>query len=94
MDYAGLRAMTKVSTGSKTRGKTKNKGLIEPDSIRPDFLTRFQVEGDVPKAVSPLSVRLPADLDAVVRSLPNRTEWLRDAILEKLQREASETTAA
>ena len=41
-------------------------------------------------AERPLSVRLPVDLDAQVRSLSNRTEWLRDAILEKLQREAEQ----
>lgn len=37
---------------------------------------------------TPLSVRVPVDLDLYVRSLPNRTEWLRQAIAEKRQRES------
>lgn len=28
----------------------------------------------------PLSVRMPVEIDAYVRSLPDRTEWLRKAI--------------
>lgn len=40
-------------------------------------------------AQSPLSVRVPIEIDQYVRSLPNRTEWLRQAILEKKQREDS-----
>ena len=38
-------------------------------------------------AEKPLSVRVPVAIDQYVRSLPNRTEWLREAILEKKQRE-------
>ncbi len=37
--------------------------------------------------VQPLSVRVNAQLDKFVRSLPNRTEWLREAIAEKYERE-------
>jgi hypothetical protein len=55
--------------------------------IRPDFLTRFQQQGDVAMAKQPITVRLPEDIDAIVRALPNRTEWLREAIMEKLDRE-------
>jgi hypothetical protein len=55
--------------------------------VRPDFLTRFQQQGDVPMAKQPITVRLPEDIDEIVRSLPNRTEWLREAIMEKLDRE-------
>lgn len=62
--------------------------------IRGDYLTRFKVQNPVPMAERPLSVRLPLDLDAKVRALPNRTEWLRDAILEKLQREGIEQNPA
>jgi hypothetical protein len=54
---------------------------------RPDFLTRFQQQGDLPIAKQPITVRLPEDIDVIVRSLPNRTEWLREAIVEKLDRE-------
>lgn len=60
--------------------------MAEPP-IRPDFLTRFQQQNDVPMAKTPLSVRMPEDIDAIVRAKPNRTQWLRDAILEKLDRE-------
>lgn len=38
-------------------------------------------------AEQPLSVRVNAELDKFVRSLPNRTEWLREAITEKYNRE-------
>jgi hypothetical protein len=38
-------------------------------------------------AEKPLSVRVSVELDQYVRSLPNRTEWLRAAIREKKQRE-------
>ena len=58
-------------------------------AVRPDFLTRFQVQGDTPMAKSPLSVRMPEDIDAIVRSKPDRTDWLRDAILEKLYAEGN-----
>ncbi len=34
-----------------------------------------------------IGVRLPIELDEYVRSLPNRAEWLREAIAEKKQRE-------
>jgi hypothetical protein len=34
-----------------------------------------------------IGVRLPLRLDAQVRSLPNRTEWLRRVIEEALERE-------
>lgn len=55
--------------------------------IRPDVLTRFQKQNDIPMAKTPLSVRMPEDIDEIVRAKPNRTQWLRDAILEKLDRE-------
>jgi hypothetical protein len=40
-----------------------------------------------PLAVSPIMVRLFADVDTVVRSLPNRSAWLRRVITEAAQRE-------
>lgn len=42
-----------------------------------------------PMAERPICVRLSKIEDAYVRSLPNRTEWLREAIAEKRQREES-----
>lgn len=35
----------------------------------------------------PVSVMLPPELDSWVRSLDNRSEWIRQAILEKYERE-------
>ncbi|PSO67869.1 MAG: hypothetical protein BRC39_00830 [Cyanobacteria bacterium QH_7_48_89] len=37
----------------------------------------------------PVSVMLPPELDNWVRSLSNRSEWIREAIREKHQREAA-----
>ena len=41
-------------------------------------------------AEKPLSVRVEADIDAYVRSLANRTGWLREAIVEKYERDLKE----
>ncbi|MGF1486086.1 MAG: ribbon-helix-helix domain-containing protein [Prochloraceae cyanobacterium] len=54
---------------------------------RKDIETRFKQKGKVAKAQSPISVRLPEDIDKIVRSLPNRSEWIAEAIEEKLARE-------
>ncbi len=35
----------------------------------------------------PLSVMLPPDLDEWVRSLDNRSEWIRQAVVEKYERD-------
>jgi hypothetical protein len=35
----------------------------------------------------PISVKLPTGIDVLVRSLPNRTAWLRRVITEAAQRE-------
>jgi hypothetical protein len=55
--------------------------------VRPDILTRFQQQGTVPMAKNPLTVRVPEDIDELVSSFPDRNQWLREAILEKLDRE-------
>ena len=44
-------------------------------------------------AEKPVAVRLAKELDAYVRSLPNKTEWLREAIAEKYQRDLQEKEA-
>ncbi|MEI2578643.1 hypothetical protein [Scytonema sp. PRP1] len=56
---------------------------------RRDYLTRFQQQGEVAMARNPLSVRMPEDIDAIVRAKGDRTAWLRDAIIEKLWREGN-----
>lgn len=40
-----------------------------------------------PMAKLAIGVKLPIELDEYVRALPNRAEWLREAIAEKRQRE-------
>ena len=55
---------------------------------RRDYETRFKPQyGDKPMARKPVSVLLPIELDEFVRSQPNRTQWLREAIVEKYERE-------
>lgn len=36
-------------------------------------------------AALPLAVRVPVEIDNYVRSLPNRTEWLRKAIARQVE---------
>ena len=55
--------------------------------VRADYLTRFKPDEDKALADAPISVVLTKDLDAYVRGLPNRSEWLRDAIAQKRAKE-------
>ena len=43
--------------------------------------------GEIEMADKPISVRLDAETDRIVRAMPDRTAWLREAIAEKLERE-------
>jgi hypothetical protein len=57
---------------------------------RKDVATRFKSSGiGVKHDTKPISVMLPGDLDAYVRSKPNRSEWLRQIIAEAVEREQS-----
>ena len=49
---------------------------------RATALKNFAIKplGKEPLAESPLSVRVSAELDAIIRSLPNTTKWLREVI--------------
>lgn len=50
--------------------------------------TRFKPQyGDKAMSRKPIGVLLPMELDAFVRSLPNKSEWVRAAIAEKYERE-------
>jgi hypothetical protein len=60
---------------------------MSDEAPRRDYLTRFQQQGEVAMAERPLCVRLPEDIDVLMREKENRTAWLRDAIMEKLWRE-------
>jgi hypothetical protein len=62
---------------------------MSDEAPRRDYLTRFQQQGEVAMAERPLCVRLPEDIDALMRGKENRTAWLRDAIMEKLWREGN-----
>lgn len=55
---------------------------------RPDYETRFKSRGiGTRNGQQPISVMLPVEIDEIVRALPNRSAWIREAIIEKLQRE-------
>jgi hypothetical protein len=56
--------------------------------VRGDYATRFQNLGDAPMG-KPVSVALPADVDAAVRSLSGgaRSDWLRRVICDAARRE-------
>lgn len=47
----------------------------------------MQPTHEEPLAAKSLSVRVSVELDAWVRSLPNRTEWLRKAIADAYEKE-------
>jgi hypothetical protein len=57
----------------------------------PEFLAKkFPPAPDVPAGVAlgtPVCVALPLPVDTAVRSLPNRSEWLRRVITEAAQRD-------
>lgn len=58
------------------------------EKVRADYLTRIKPHAEEPMSRKPVCMTLPMDADEFVRSLPNRAEWLRQAVLEKMQREA------
>lgn len=45
-----------------------------------------------PVAERSICVRLSPELDEYVRSLPNRTEWLRQVIAEAVERDKAENS--
>ncbi len=50
--------------------------------------THFKSEGiGIKNNQRPVSVKLPEDLDKLVKSLPNRSKFIREAIAEKAARE-------
>ncbi len=55
---------------------------------RADYKTRFQGKGlGIKHKQKPVSVMLPQEIDEIVRAMPNRSEFIRQAIIEKLERE-------
>ncbi len=56
--------------------------------VRGDYKTRFKSKGVGTKyKQKPVSVLLPTEIDEVVKAMPNRSEFIRQAVLEKLERE-------
>ncbi|AFZ11501.1 hypothetical protein Cri9333_0551 [Crinalium epipsammum PCC 9333] len=53
----------------------------------PQNLTPFPQKTEKPLAKRPISVKLEADIDELVRSLPDTSTWLRRVITEAAQRE-------
>lgn len=49
------------------------------DQLRPH---QYKAIGEQPLSSRPIQVRLDADVDAVVRALPERSDWLRSVITE------------
>lgn len=50
---------------------------------------QYQPLGKEALSRNPVSVKLPKDLDEYVRSLPNRNQWLIEAVLDKAAKEVS-----
>ena len=48
---------------------------------------RFQPLGDSPLAADAVGVRLPVEVDAAVRAIPDRADWLRRVITEAVVQE-------
>ena len=56
--------------------------------IRGDYKTRFKGKGlGITHKQKPVSVMLPKEMDEIVRAMPNRSEFIRQAIAEKLERD-------
>ncbi len=47
--------------------------------------------GEQPLAKKALATKVPADIDATVRAFPNYSAWVREAIIEKLERQSGST---
>jgi hypothetical protein len=60
--------------------------IVMTEKYKRDLQTGKYVEsGEAEMATRPISVRLPADVDAKIRAMPNRTKFLREAIAKALQ---------
>lgn len=53
-----------------------------------DHLKPYQAHAsENPLAGKPLTIRVPIDVDQAIRSLPNRSAWMRRVLTEAAQRE-------
>ncbi len=56
---------------------------------RADHKTRFKTRGIGTKnKQKPVSVLLPQEIDEIVKAMPNRSEFIRQAVREKLERDS------
>lgn len=56
--------------------------------IMPQKDTQFKGDGiGIPHSIMPISVKYPSNVDLVLRSLSNRSEYIRDAVIKQLQRD-------
>ena len=60
---------------------------MKTESRRGKHLGKIQPIGDRAMSPKPVAVALPVEIDEFVRSLPNRSEWLRKAIADAYERE-------
>lgn len=68
--------------------------MANPKAYNNGIATQFKQRLDVELADKPIPVRLPVDVDAAVRQLPDRSAWLRRVITEAAQRELMQPTKA
>lgn len=54
---------------------------------RPDYKTRWQGQGQDLAKVKPIPVRFPPKVDEKLRSLSNRSEKIRQWVIEGMERE-------
>jgi hypothetical protein len=71
--------------------KTKGSKGGNPNPVKTqEFLAQqYKRQGNIQGklALKTLTVRVPIEIDEAVRSLPNRTEWLRNAIIAAAQKD-------
>jgi hypothetical protein len=72
---------------AKTKGaKGGNPHPVQNERfLEKQFKRQGVIEGDL--SPKPLSVRLPRELDDVVRPLPDRAEWIRKAIIAAAEKD-------
>jgi hypothetical protein len=63
--------------------------MANPNPVSPPAFVaaQFKRVGDEPMAKTNIQVRLPESVDGAIRRLPNRSEFIRAAIAEKLERD-------
>lgn len=68
---------------TKDRNPSVDAAVMANLKYRQDEATgRFAPSGQPVMADKPISVRLPEDIDAAIRNMADRTEFLRDVITE------------